>query len=195
MRVVFENRPYRSEKFCGDQAGYWEVDGHILLCMVDGLGHGKLAEEAGRAAVEYVGSHLTDTMQELFAGCNAAIGHTRGVAMGIACIDLSAGTLDYAGIGNPRAMIYGPNRRKIVHLSSDPGIIGGGYRNLIPELVQFFPNDTVVMSTDGIEELIDMSVYNRSELVDPGIIARNIIEDWGDDSDDRGVLVYMPETV
>jgi phosphoserine phosphatase RsbX len=194
MRVAFENRPYRGEKSCGDQAGFWEIDGQIRLCMVDGLGHGALAEEAALAAVEYVGAHLSDTLQELFAGCNAAIGYTRGVAMGIACLDPSAGTLDYAGIGNPRAMIYGPTRRKIIHLSSDPGIIGGGYRNLIPETVQFSESDTVVMSTDGIEELIDMSIYHRSEITEPRAVAVRIIADWGDDSDDRGVLVFKPGT-
>jgi len=57
--------------------------------------------------MDYVAEHLEDPLPALFAGCDRAIRHTRGVAMGVAVIDKEAGTLTYAGVGNTRALITG----------------------------------------------------------------------------------------
>ncbi len=183
--------PFRGEEHCGDQAAFWELDDqNVVLCMVDGLGHGEQAEEAALAAVEYVGAHLDEMPQQLFAGCNAAIGHTRGVAMAVGFIDERTMTMTYGGIGNTRAMIHNPNRRKIAHMSSDAGIIGGGYRNLVLETIDLMPGDMIVMSTDGLEELIDLNVYDQDVLVDINKLAHRLMLDWGRENDDRGVLIY-----
>ena len=195
MHVAITTKAFRNDVFCGDQAGAWMANGKAVLCMVDGLGHGEEAEEAGVAAVEYVSKHLDDTFQEIFAGCNRAIGHTRGVAMGIALLSEETSEMLYAGIGNTRAMIFGPRRRKITHMSSDPGIIGGGYRNLVPETTELKHGDIIVMSTDGVEEMIDISIYDRDTTADPKLLSRKIIQDWGRERDDRGVLVYQTSRV
>ena len=195
MQVAIATRAFRNDAYCGDQAGAWETSCGTLLCMVDGLGHGIEAEEAGVAAVEYVSKHLDDTFQELFAGCDKAIGHTRGVAMGIGLVCEERAEMIYAGIGNTRALITGSRRRKITHMSSDPGIIGGGYRNLVPETVKLLPGDLIIMATDGVEEMIDMSVYDHTTLSDLPRLCRVILHDWGRERDDRGVLVFQTSSV
>ena len=175
------------EPYCGDQAGYWQSRGRTILCIVDGLGHGKGAQQVALAALDSVGRHPFEPLPEIFALCDKALRHTRGVAMGMASIDPEAGTLTYAGIGNTRAMIFGERARS---MSSHYGIVGGGYRNLVPETVPLEPGRLVVMFTDGLPEMINLTGYDEALRQDPQELAQRILDDFCLGSDDAAVLVY-----
>ncbi|RLB27510.1 MAG: hypothetical protein DRH11_18565 [Deltaproteobacteria bacterium] len=188
-------RPFRNISHCGDRIAYWREEKRTTLCVVDGLGHGIFAQRAAEAAIEYVGDHLSLPLPELFAGCDAEIRATRGVAMGISVIDEQASTLTYAGVGNTRLIIArketnGPAEQREVHcLMSDYGIVGGGYSKLTPETLPLFQGDWVLMFTDGIRELIDLWSYDEGLLSDAQGLAGRILEDWGRITDDAAVLV------
>ncbi len=199
------------DRYCGDQLGHWQTDHQIALCIVDGLGHGKYAQIAAKAALTDVSSHLTSSLPEIFSMCNQEIRDTRGVAMGIAIIDKKKSTLTYAGIGNTRALILpnaglinieptgaepagtepNPMVRKSRCLRSDFGIVGGGYKRLIPETIPFAPGDIVLMYTDGVKELIKFTGYKASLYTDMQRLAETIAKDWGRDNDDKAVLAYL----
>ncbi len=187
MPVAIAKQHHRGSPDCGDQGGYWENETNTTLCLADGLGHGKEAQTAAQAAIDYVGQHLDEPLTALFAGCNRALWKTRGVAMGVAVIDEQAGTLTYAGIGNTRVRIIGENSRG---LTSDYGIVGGGYRKLVPETVPLAPGDLVVMVTDGIKERFDVVQYVQATRSDLGELAQKILEDGVRETDDAAVLVF-----
>jgi len=186
MQLAIVKRPLE-EPHCGDQAGCWEYDGKVVFCMIDGLGHGKVAESAALAALNFVEHHHHEPLLEIFAACDKALNNTRGVAMGIAVADPPAGTLTYAGIGNTRAMVVG---QETTRMTSYNGIVGGGYRTLKTETVPLTPGDLVIMYTDGIEELIELSDYDETLRADVGRLAETIIVDWRRETDDAAVLVY-----
>ena len=187
MQVSFAKRALDDGPHCGDAGGHWQAGGRTILCINDGLGHGKGAEVAASAALDYVSVHLQDSLPDIFAGCESAIRHTRGVAMGIAVIDQDAGTLTYAGVGNTRGIIAGQEVRR---LNSDPGIVGGGYKTLLPEIVPLVPGDLVILSTDGVAEMMDMSGYDSAVLREVEPLAWKLLEDWGKARDDAAVLVF-----
>jgi len=186
MKIATIKRPFE-EPYCGDQTGYWEHDGKITLCMIDGLGHGKCAEQAALAALDFIARQYREPMLEIFEACDKALHNTRGVAMGIAVADPVAGTLTYAGIGNTRAIVVGGETTR---LSSHNGIVGAGYKTLRTETVPLAPGDLVIMYTDGIEELIDLSGYNETLRADLEQLTETIIEDWRCKKDDQAVLVF-----
>jgi hypothetical protein len=160
--------------------------------MVDGLGHGEDAERAGKTAVEYVAGHLSQPLAELFAGADKALRDSRGVAMGVAVIDEKAPSLMYAGIGNTRTMIVrrpGKGSCSTIRLSGNPGIVGGGYRVLTPETLPLAAGDVVILFTDGVKELVDLSRYDAALLDDVQCLADRILRDWRDKPDDATVLV------
>ncbi len=190
MRVAMVKRALDDAPHCGDECGYWPGDDKTTLCVVDGLGHGPDAERAARAAVDYVARHLSEPLADIFAGCNVALHRTRGVAMGLAVVEEGVGRLTYAGIGNTRAMIVG---ERTVHLSSNWGIVGGGYRTLSPETVPLVPGDLVILSTDGVAEMIDLSAYDDELRADVQGLAERIVRDWGRETDDVAVLVFRSE--
>ena len=112
------------------------------------------------------------------------------MAMGIAVIDEDMATLTYAGIGNTRASIIGADN---VILVSNHGIVGGGYKTLLPRVVSFMPGALVVLSTDGLPEIIDMSGYGTELRLNVRLLAEKIIRDWRRETDDAAVLVCRYE--
>ena len=192
--LAITKRAFLGETHCGDECAYWHEGGKATLCIVDGLGHGEHAERAAQAAVEYVAQHLGEPLVDVFAGCDLALRRTRGVVMGIAVVDEDAGTLTYAGIGNTRAMIVG-GARSVVCLSSDYGIVGGGYRKLSPETVPLNPGDLVILVSDGIKERCDILGYGDALRGDVRQLAESILQDWGRETDDAAVLVFRSEVM
>ena len=194
MQVAIAKRSFRDDSHCGDECAYWQVEDGIVLCVVDGLGHGTHAERAAKAAVTYVAEHLFDSLLAIFAGCDEALRSTRGVAMGIAIIHDRTGTLSYVGVGNTRAMIVreGPCgvAANMLTLSSNYGIVGAGYRKLTPETMPLSSGDLVLLYTDGIPESVDLSGYECPLRVDLPRLAERVLQDWGRGTDDAAILIF-----
>ncbi len=200
MQIAIVKRPYPNDPRCGDECAYWQSNGKITLCVVDGLGHGWGAERAAKAAIEYVAQHVSEPLPDIFAGCDRAIGHTRGVVMGIAVVDENVGTLTYAGIGNPhivivRAHCSAPGLAGTVRLPNRPGVVGGGCRSAQPETVPLSSDDLVVLFTDGIPGEVDIARYEDVLCADVRQLAEKIARDWGREKDDVAVLVFRSEGV
>jgi len=182
-------RSFMNDPHCGDTCGHTTVDGKYVLYMIDGLGHGKNAEVAAIAAEEFVLANLDLPLKELFTNCNRAISHTRGVALGIGLVDSEKNELTFAGINNTRIRVIKAKQRKSFQMSSDTGIVGGGFRNLMPSTVEFEEGDYAVMFTDGVSDRMDVSQYNESQRRDLDQWAERILDDWERNNDDRTVLI------
>lgn len=186
-QVASALRPFQGECHCGDAVGCWTRGLTTFLAVFDGLGHGKHAQSAAQAAMAYVSRHLHQPLPLLFSACGEAIRGTRGVAMGIAAIDERTGVLTYGGIGNTRAMICG---KRIKRLSGNYGIVGSAFKRLTLEKAQLAAHDLVLLSTDGLKEIIDVSPYGDLLSVDLKWLSERILEDWGLLRDDGAVLIY-----
>ena len=171
MQVAIAKRALHNAPHCGDQCAYWQSDIKMALCMADGLGHGEHAQKAAKAAVDYAAGHLWEPLPTLFAGCDRALRHTRGVAMGIAIVDQQAGRLTYLGVGNPRAVVVGTRN---LWLSNNHGIVGAGCKTLSSQTVPLCSGDLVILASDGVEEMIDLSGYDDVLREDVEQLAKRI---------------------
>lgn len=191
MHVGIVKRPLKGEAHCGDACAHWSDDGIVVLCVVDGLGHGEHAEEAAQAALAYVEDHRWEPLPHIFEGCDRAIWHTRGVAMGIVVVHVASGTVTFAGVNNIRTMVVG---KETVRLTSANGIVGGGFRKLSVQTVPFTPNDLIIMYTDGLPENIELSEMGAVKSMEVNRLAEDILEKWGTGTDDSAVLVFRKES-
>lgn len=178
---------YKGDPHCGDMVASWDVDGRIVLCIVDGLGHGVHAEAAAQAAVDYVASHLSDELGPILIGCDAAIRSTRGVAMALASVEGKSGALTYSAIGNIRAAILGSQKR---FLPTVPGIVGAGCRDLQTEIITLSPDDSAIFCTDGVGSAADLLRHAESLQLGPQKLAETILMARETTGDDAAVLVY-----
>jgi len=191
-RVGIARRAFYDAKECGDACGYWEPDGKLVMCVIDGLGHGPLAAAAADAALDCVAADPAQPLPVIFENCDAALVGTRGAAMGIASVDNATGILTYAGVGNTRIAI-GRTSAKI--LTNNNGIVGDGlrFRRLSTRTVPLSPNDLVLMYTDGLKTGIGLGDYGHALFADPQRLAERILQDWRRGTDDAAVLVFANE--
>ena len=195
MQVAIAKRAFPGEPHCGDQCGCWQTGTGTILCVADGLGHGEEAQRAAKAAVDYVGRNLSQTLVDLFAGCDLALKSTRGVAMGIAVVDEDAVSLTYAGVGNTWVRIVRDCRpalveEEAVRPASNFGIVGAGYSALRPQTVPLAPGDLVVLGTERVEESVNISGYDNGSCADLKRLAERILRESDRQTDDAAVLLF-----
>ena len=112
--------------------------------------------------------------------------------MGLAEVHPATGEIEFAGVGNTRTRLISNSRGfkpKSSFLSSAYGIVGGGFRKVVTEKASAEPGDLLVMYSDGLKELFDLSSYQDLKSVEPEPLARRILKDWKRDSDDGIVIV------
>jgi len=164
----------------------WE--GHALMGIIDGLGHGQLAHVAAEAARQYVEHHFDQPLDKIFCGAGRACRATRGVVMALARFEQARQKFTLASVGNVEVRLVRGEvpfkpvvRRGIVGLSSAPK----------PVLTEhaWKPNSLLVMHSDGLK-----SGWKPEDVFELGnqaaaVIARRLLEGYGRPEDDATVVV------
>ncbi|MBW3628294.1 MAG: SpoIIE family protein phosphatase [Gemmatimonadetes bacterium] len=179
--------PKPGEEACGDS---WAVDfrpGHGTVTVVDGLGHGPEAAEAARAAINVFQENVRATPAEIVERMHEAMRSTRGAAVAIAGIDVEAGSVRYAGIGNISGVIIaGREARSLV---SHPGTVGHQMRKVQEFTYPWAGDSLLVMHSDGVTQRWDVARYPGLAARDPALIAGVLYRDFTRGRDDSTVLV------
>lgn len=185
VEVGAVNLPAVGETAIGDAYCVLTLDQQILVALADGLGHGEEAAEASAIAMHHVEAHAHQPLKPLLEGCHRALRGSRGVVMAVALIDLTAGTVLHAGIGNVETRIVGVDkvRRPISH----NGILGYQLRNVRVETYPYSPGDLVVMHSDGVSERFEVSPASRE--TDPQLLASQVAHAHGKHNDDQTIVV------
>lgn len=185
MKAGVYSRAKHERGVSGDACIFKQDGGMALLALVDGLGSGEEAAKAARIAIENIEKDRTLPLGEILQHCHLALRTTRGVVLGLLRVDLPAGKMRYAGVGNVgvRAIAREPFRP-----ISYNGIVG--YR--LPRFQEFVGNyhegDVLILYSDGIDTRFhsDETLLYREE--EPAILAEAIALRYGKD-DDICVLV------
>ncbi len=185
------SRPHQGEQECGDQYGHWQCAGKVVLALADGLGHGPEAAHAAKLAIHTVGEHLSHNCEQLFEVCNDALTSTRGVALSIVIVDTEKNQIEVASVGNIRTRLLG--EVKDFHFGGARGIVGAGYRNLLPETASLRNEELIVMFSDGMEELANIRqlLPNNATTEEIQHSALELIKAFGRHDDDVSALVYQ----
>jgi anti-sigma regulatory factor (Ser/Thr protein kinase)/serine/threonine protein phosphatase PrpC len=184
--VWSQQRP--GEDANGDAYFIAEHDGETLLAVVDGLGHGRGAHEAARAALDTLSQWRGETLGEVVLAVHDALRTTRGAVMGAVVIDRERQSFHYAGVGNVEVRVLGTEEPARPIPSN--GTLGARLSQVRVWPHRWTEGTTLVMASDGISTTWDINAYPGLLGRSPQLIAGVLARDFSRNSDDATVLVY-----
>lgn len=182
-------RPIAGETVSGDAYAVRTADGRAQAFVSDGLGHGPLAAMASEAAAAAFRVAPAVRPAAVLEHVHRAVGHTRGAVAAV--VELDAGVLRWASVGNISGWLVGHGGRK--GLAAQPGFAGDRQRRTVREYeYPLDAEDVVVLHTDGLTDRWNLA--DRAGLLsrEPLTIAAALLRDAGLRRDDAGVLVARP---
>lgn len=182
-------RPLPGEPVCGDQIGCWRQPNGWRLALADGLGHGSAAHQAATRVMRELSAHLDLDLNTLFDHCDRALIDTRGVALAVVDIDLTASRFVQAAVGNIRTVLQQAQGTK--RLSGARGIVGAGFDGLRLEQLSLTAGDWLLMFSDGLPENAGFLDAVPHALPPPSDqLAAHWLEHWANLRDDASLLLY-----
>ncbi|BCL24816.1 hypothetical protein GCM10017668_66590 [Streptomyces tuirus] len=176
VRAGGVNIPYGGAEYSGDAWAWVRAGDRVTLLLADGLGHGPEAARASSAAVAalYRWAHLSPA--ESLGRLHDALKGTRGAAVAMAQLDLSAGRLRFAGIGNVGARLHTAGTWH--HLLSRPGIVGVHRpATLREEEADWTDDPLLILHTDGLPSRWTPPSGPGLPAADPAVTAAVTIRD------------------
>ena len=189
-RIGVWSRPHPKETANGDAYFVRRRGGQMLLAVIDGLGHGRGAEEASEAALEVLSAWQGEPLGELFTRAHERLRPTRGAVMGACVVDTKRGAFYYAGVGNVEVRVF--NTPQPVRPISANGTLGARLGQLKVWSYPWAEGATVVLASDGLSATWDINDYPGLLARSPQLLAGVLLRDYGRDSDDATVLVARP---
>jgi anti-sigma regulatory factor (Ser/Thr protein kinase) len=183
-------RALAGEPMSGDHAVFVrEGEGVLVLAVIDGIGHGPLAEDAAAAAAAAFLAHRGSSPLLILEACDAALLGTRGAVMAVARIDEETGAVEHGGAGNVTSRIERFRRTHTLATSMTTLGTRGLKRKPMVETAAMAPDAALIMFTDGLTSRA--SLEGKAELLreHPIVIAERLMADHGRHNDDALVLV------
>jgi anti-sigma regulatory factor (Ser/Thr protein kinase) len=178
-------RPIRNEIACGDATLAVQVDGGLLLVIVDGTGHGDSAAEAADRVSDFVLHGASSDLPRLMAGLHARLQGSAGAAVGALFVDPARKSFRYAGVGNTAAARrLGPTWRSI----SKDGVLGMRLPTILEQSSTLERGDLLLMWTDGIPEMAAGTYATRNAYRSAAQLARNLVKELGKPHDDASCI-------
>ncbi|MDQ0711033.1 anti-sigma regulatory factor (Ser/Thr protein kinase) [Streptomyces luteogriseus] len=176
VRAGGVNIPYGGAEYSGDAWGWVRAGDRVTLMLADGLGHGPEAARASSAAVAALHRWAHLSPAESLGRLHDALKGTRGAAVALAQLDLSAGRLRFAGIGNVGARLH--TRGTWHALLSRPGIVGVHRPATLREEEADWTDDTLlILHTDGLPSRWTPPSGPGLPAADPAVTAAVTIRD------------------
>ena len=180
-------RPRRAAKENGDAfvVKFWAA--HALVGVLDGLGHGELAQQAAQQGRLFLEEHCDHPLDRLFAGVDRVCRRTRGLVMALARFDLTASQFDFASVGNVEARLFGSDtgRNFIVRR----GILGLQAPRPVVTTHAWTPAAILVLHSDGVSTHWHWQDLPLAVWAAPSEAAQRLVQTRGKPDDDATVVV------
>ncbi len=158
-----------------------------LAGVIDGLGHGELAERAAQAARAYIEEHFDQPVPRLFAGVAQECRRTRGVVMALARFDVVDGRVHIGSVGNVEVRLFGttPSPNLVVRR----GILGVNAPNPVVTEHPWTQQSILVLHSDGLHTHWTLHDLTTVTWAVPTDAARMLLDRQGKQDDDATVVV------
>jgi len=176
--------PHPRESVSGDTVCFAFDETLASVLVVDALGHGREAFESAAAAAEVFRANPFGNPENMIGTMNRKLSGMRGIALALACFDLTRSKVEFVGVGNINARIYsGPASQG---LCSGRGTVGSNPGSLKLYEYDWPRGSAMLLFSDGITS--DASIKDFREHSAP-ILASRLYCDHRRNTDDATVVV------
>jgi serine/threonine protein phosphatase PrpC len=169
------------ESISGDAYLILPLEHRLVVCLADGLGHGRAAREAAEVFLSFVLLNPNLGLAELLEAGGAALRGTRGAAATV--LNVQPARVEAAGVGN--VSVWAKTRVPFQPLIV-AGVLGAGHNALRTYAASAAPGDVFVLHTDGIARL---RLPAHTATTPAREMAADILEASGRNRDDATVVV------
>ena len=188
--VAILGRHLADEPVSGDHAVFVrDPEGHLVLAVVDGIGHGPLAQDASSAAVATFLAHQGMSPLLILEACDAALRGTRGAVMAVARIDEESGAVEHGGAGNVTSRVEDFGRTRTLATTATTLGRRGLSRRPVAETAALAPAEALIVFTDGLTSRASLADHGHLLREHPIVIAEWLMTAFGRGTDDALVLV------
>jgi anti-sigma regulatory factor (Ser/Thr protein kinase) len=181
------SRPRYMEDHNGDAFVIKPWAACLLVGVIDGLGHGPLAQKAALAARDYVERHFDLPMSQIFLGVDRACRGTRGCVMALARIDWERESIVCASVGNIEHRVFPPSRTN--HFEVRRGIIGLNAPKPIVKESPWPNGNLLALYSDGIRHHWTWDDFPGLPVNPASEVAQTLLRRLGKDDDDATIVV------
>lgn len=189
LEIGIVSLPKRGEEVSGDGWFVEQWENRSILSCIDGLGHGILAEEVTRAAIDVIRDMREESPGVIMEKLHRELRHSRGAAIAIADFRFEKQELRFCGVGNISARLVSEG---ITHFfPSNQGTIGY-MAPKIKELSYHLPSPdsyfTFTMHSDGLSEHWKIEDYPGLTTRHPSLVSGVLYRDFNKQTDDVTVI-------
>lgn len=185
-------RAYRFLPENGDAFFVRQWEGHALVGVIDGLGHGQFAQRASQAARQYIEQHFDQPLDSIFRGVERACRATRGVVMALARFDLLQKKLTAASVGNVEMRLLGSPVR--FNLIVRRGILGLNAPRPVCTEHPWTSTSLLIIHSDGLRTHWSWDDFRDLSQEPSSIIAQQLLHALGKIEDDATIVVVKDAT-
>jgi anti-sigma regulatory factor (Ser/Thr protein kinase) len=178
--------PYPGLDVCGDGWGMTCLDSAVQVLVVDGVGHGRRAAEAGLAALQAYITHAHSPLPELMQLEHEALRDTRGAVLAVARIEREPRKVHYVGFGDISGRVVSSGTS--LSCVSKTGIVGAKIPSPQVYTYKWEPTSLLIMHSDGLTSRWDVSAYPGLDARHPTVIAAVLYRDHKRSNDDVTVV-------
>jgi anti-sigma regulatory factor (Ser/Thr protein kinase) len=168
----------------------WEQN--ALAGVIDGLGHGELAQQAAQTARHYVERHYDQPLRSIFRGAGRACRSTRGVVMALARFELDRDQFSFASIGNVEARLLGGQAK--ANFIYRRGIVGVNAPEPVVTEHPWSTSSLFVMHSDGLSTRWAWNDFPHLAFESAPLISRRLLRALDKGEDDATVVVVKGVT-
>ena len=186
LLIAAAARPHPGEAVNGDRVQLEQRGAIHRIAVIDGLGHGPHAAAAAARAVDTLAAIPDADAPTSIRACHEALKGTRGAALSVIRIDLDAGRMTFAGLGNVEGVVVSPGGKHL--LIAQRGIVGA-IAPRIQEIEEDLPDSFIIMlCTDGIGSGARGDL-RFGPIISAEVLANELLTAWGRAADDAAVVV------
>ncbi len=132
-----------------------ELDGMVLIGVVDGLGHGSEAALAAKEAVRVLEMYSGGSIINSVKTCHEKLKNTRGAVMALVLINSVDETITWLSIGNVEGMLLHANMEVnpfYENIIMRSGAVGYRLPQIYASVITISKGDILILSSDGISD-------------------------------------------